>query len=223
MQRTGRLTVENKGNRTVEMMIYGSIGYDPFYGDGVSAEKFVKELKALNGVSTINLLINSEGGVVTEARAMYNQLVAHPARVNVIIDGFAASAASFLAMAGDHITIAEGALFMIHNARISMRSSQASDLLKTAKLLATIDETIRDTYAARTGIEAKQIEKWMDAETWMSGKEAYANGFADAISANHAQVAASTDRSVPWFNRAPIDIRPNRAAVIKLRERLIAR
>lgn len=224
MQKTGRLTIANKGNRVGEMMLYGSIGYDYLYGDGVSAATFAKELKALGNISTLNLRINSEGGVVTEARAMYNLLVQHPAKINVEIDGFAASAASFLAMAGDHITIAEGALFMIHNARAGRPggNGEAKDFRAMADVLDVVNDTIRETYVARTGIDAARMKRWMDAETWMSGKEALANGFVDAVSENRGQVAACTDvyKKVPWFVNEPKSLRPNRAAVIKLRERL---
>lgn len=211
----GTLSVKNRGNKSAEMSIYGPIGND-WYGDGVSAASFSKALKALGTVNTIDLRINSEGGVVTDARAMYNLLVQHDATVNVHIDGIAASAASFLAMAGDTITIAEGGFFMIHNAR-AVAAGEAGDFRKMADVLDLVNDTIRDTYIARTGIEANKVKSWMDKETWFSGVQAVEHGFCDEISENYQRVAACVTDIPPWFNGMPELIRPNRAKVLAFR------
>ena len=215
----GTLRVTNKTPKSAEMSIYGPIGKD-WYGDGVSAASFAKELKAIGNVGTINLRINSEGGVVTEARAMYNQLIQHSATVNIHIDGIAASAASFLAMAGDHITIAEGAFFMIHNAR-AVAIGGAEDMRKMADVLELVNETIRDTYTARTGVDYKKVKSWMDAETWFNGNQAVENGFADEVIKNYERVAACVDSMPPWFNTMPEIVRPNRAKVLALMGRSV--
>jgi ATP-dependent protease ClpP protease subunit len=51
----------------------------------------------------VDLHINSPGGFVFDAVAMFEALRAHPARVVTHIDGLAASAASYLALAGDEV------------------------------------------------------------------------------------------------------------------------
>jgi len=216
----GTLKVTAKGAKSAEMSIYGPIGSD-YYGDGVSAASFAKALKALGAVNTIDLRINSEGGVVTDARAMYNLLMQHDARVNVHIDGIAASAASFLAMAGDKITIAEGGFFMIHNAR-AVAIGEADDMRKMADVLDLVNDTIRDTYVARTGIDYKKMKSWMDKETWFSGVQAVENGFADEISENYTRVAACITDVPPWFSKMPEIIRPNRAKVLAFRRNQLA-
>src|SRR4051812_48224201 len=96
----------NKGNSAGEIYLYGIIGVskDNFFGiDGISAKDFADDLKSLGDVKTIDLRINSDGGVVDDARAIYNLLVSHSATINVHIDGIAASAASFVAMTGKTI------------------------------------------------------------------------------------------------------------------------
>jgi ATP-dependent Clp protease, protease subunit len=207
--------MKNKGNKTGEIWLYGTIG-ESFWGDGVSANQFRKDLAALGDVSSIDLRINSDGGVVTEARAMYNLLVQHKATINVHIDGIAASAASFLAMAGDTISIAEGGFFMIHNAR-GFAMGEAKDFEHMAEVLRTVNATITDTYVARTGIKRADITKWMDAETWFTGKEAVAKGFATEVVDNMA-VAACVDPTHTWLNQAklPKELRPNRVAAMKM-------
>src|SRR5688500_9703008 len=88
----GQYRMVNKANDRGEIWLYGIIGMD-WFGDGVTAKQFADDLKKLGKVQTIDLRINSDGGVVTDARAMYNLLVEHEAKVITHIDGIAASAA----------------------------------------------------------------------------------------------------------------------------------
>ncbi|WP_376993373.1 head maturation protease, ClpP-related [Azospirillum himalayense] len=201
--------IVNRGD-TGEIYIYGTIGAD-WFGEGVTAKQFTEDLKKLGNVKTIHLRINSEGGSVMDARAMYTQLVQHSARVIVHIDGWAASAASFLAMAGDEIEIAEGGFFMIHNAW-TVASGGADDLRRTADLLDSVNTTIRETYVARSKSDPDKVKKWMDDETYFSGPEAVAAGFADRIVEN-MKVAASV-KHPERFRNLPAALRPNRAAAV---------
>lgn len=191
-----------------EVWLYGLIGLD-FWGDGVTAKQFADDLKKLGNVSTIDLRLNSDGGVVTDARAMYNLLVEHKAKVHVHIDGIAASAASFLAMAGDEIEIAEGGFVMIHNA-YGVTKGQAEDHRRMADVLDAMNGTIRKTYCARTGNSDANLKKWMDAETWFDGNEAVANGFADRIVPNNMKAAAVRDPE--RFANLPAALQPREQA-----------
>jgi ATP-dependent protease ClpP protease subunit len=170
-----------------EIWLYGVIGSD-WFGDGVTAKQFAADLRALGDVSTIDLRVNSDGGLVTDARAMWTLLVEHKAKITTHIDGIAASAASFVALAGDEIIIAEGGFIMIHNARGGCYG-EAKDMRDAALVLELVNGTMRDTYAARTKQTTAQIEKWMNAETWFTGAEAVKYGFADRIVEN-VRVAA---------------------------------
>lgn len=213
---SGGYKMVNRGKDRAEIYVYGVIGVD-WFGEGVTAKQFAADLKKLGAVQTIDLRINSDGGVVTDARAMYNLLVEHKAKVITHIDGIAASAASFLAMAGEEIEIAEGGFFMIHNARM-MTFGEAEDFERAATVLRTVNDTIRETYAARTGQTAEKLKAWMDAETWFSGNEAVANGFATRVVAN-MKVAASLHRADQFVNM-PAVLRPRRAAALSLIERI---
>jgi len=200
-----RMRAKNKNEG--EIYLYGLIGRD-FWGDGISAKQFADDLKALGNVSRIDLRINSDGGFVDDARAMYNLLRDHKATIAVHIDGIAASAASFIAMAGNTIEIAEGGFVMIHNARMGV-VGEARDLRQAADILDMVNGTIRDTYVARTRQSAEQVTAWMDAETWFTGTEAVKHGFADKIVENLAAAAAISDPS--RFKNLPTALRPNRA------------
>jgi ATP-dependent protease ClpP protease subunit len=197
-----------KGNDSAEIYVYGPIGQD-WFGDGVSAKQFADDLKALGKVKTIDLRINSEGGSVFDGKAMYSLLNENPAKIIVHIDGLAASAASFLAMAGDEIEIAEGAFVMIHNAyMIAMGDARA--MRQAADMLDTVNNTIIDVYAARTKGKRKDITDMMDAETWMTGAEAVANGFADRMVEN-LKVAAcvKNPKALDAFKKIPASLKPN--------------
>jgi ATP-dependent Clp protease protease subunit len=199
-----------RGSDAAELYLYGVIGGD-FFGEGVTAKQVADDLKAFTKVKTIHLRINSEGGSVFEGKAIYSLLTQHPARVVAHIDGLAASAASFIAMAADEINIAEGAFVMIHNAH-GVCMGGADDMRSYANLLDAVNETIREVYVARTKQSAKDIAAWMDAETWMAGKEAVANGFADTVVESLKIAAQVSDPSK--YKHLPAALMPRRAAAV---------
>ncbi len=165
---------------------------------GVSAQSFVKELRTIEG--DINLRINSPGGDVFAARAMEQALREHAGKVVAYIDGYAASAASYLALAADEVQIAAGGFFMIHKAWTFAYGNE-HDLISTAGLLGKIDESLVGTYAAETGQDAQQLRDWMAAETWFNAEESVQYGFADSIAAGAVKDAAQWDLSA--YSKAP--------------------
>ncbi len=194
-----------------EIYLYGIIGQD-FWGDGVSAKQFADDLKGLGAVTSIDLRINSEGGDVFAGKSMYSLLAEHPARVTVHVDGLAASAASFIAMAGDDIQIAEGAFMMVHNARGGLFGT-SEDLRRHADLMDTVTDSIRDMYVARSGKSVAAVKKWMDEETWFTGQQAVDAGLADTVVEN-LRVAASV-RDPSKYRHLPDALLPRRATALQ--------
>jgi ATP-dependent Clp protease protease subunit len=194
-----------RGKDSAEIYLYGVIGAD-WFGDGVTAKQFADDLKSVGDVKTIDLRINSDGGDVFVGKTMYSLLNEHKAKIIVHIDGLAASAASFVAMAGDEIEIAEGGFVMIHNAYM-IAIGDAREMRRTADLLETVNNTIIDVYVARTKGERKAIAKMMDDETWMTGAEAVKNGFADKMVEN-LKVAAAVNHP-DRFKNIPSSLKPN--------------
>lgn len=168
-----------RGNRG-EIWLYDQVGAS-FFSDGVTAKSFQKDLAALGKVTTINLHINSPGGDVFDGFAIYNQLAHHPARIEVDIDGVAASIASIIAMAGDEIRIAKNAQLMIHNPR-GFAAGDEAEMQRVAALLRNVKANLVDTYRDRTGNTAEKLAAWMDEETWFSATAAVEHGFATAVS-----------------------------------------
>lgn len=188
-----------RGQAEADIFLYEDIG-ESFFG-GVTAKQFAAELKPLGSVQTLNIHINSNGGDVFDGLAIYNLLAQHPARVVSHIDGLAASIASVIAMAGDEIRISESGFIMIHNAAGGVLGG-ASDMRKMADLLDTVTASIADVYAERTSQEVPALRSMMDDETWFTGSEALAAGFADQMVTN-LHVAARVDPEKHKFKHAP--------------------
>src|SRR4051794_2069625 len=91
--------------------LYGTTG--DIFGDGTGfTDSDVLAALASIGRRDITVRINSGGGDAFQGIAIYNALQGHPGKVSVVVDGIAASAASVIAMAGDTITLRQGALLM---------------------------------------------------------------------------------------------------------------
>jgi ATP-dependent Clp protease, protease subunit len=177
------------GTETLELDIYSVIG-ESFWFDSVSANYVRRRLKENSKAKLIKLRINSDGGDVFDAAAIYADLQDHPARVEATITGLAASAATLIAMAADSIRIAEGAWFMIHNAW-GMATGSADKLESWAEVLRKTSATFADIYAKRSKLDRKKVVSLMDEETWMTAAEAKSFGFVDEVIAAKTKAAAS--------------------------------
>lgn len=186
----GRVRVNaDSGNDEAEILIYGDIGYG-WYDEGITGESITKEINAIEA-DTINVRINSGGGLVFEGMAIYNAIARHSAKIIVHVDSIAASIASVIAMAGDEIRIAEGAHIMIHKPW-SFAMGDAAAMRKEAEILDKLEKGIIDIYAARTDADRGELEAWVAAETWFTGQEAVDAGFADEMVPAKKKKAASS-------------------------------
>lgn len=180
--------------------IYDEIGFW-----GITADAFVKDLNKLTA-KTITLRLNTPGGSVFDGVAIYNALVNHPATINTHIDGLAASMGSIVALAGDKVHMAQNAQYMIHQPW-SMVIGDAATMRKEAEVLDKISAgSFVSTYAAKTGLQAEEINTMMDAETWLNADEAKERGFVDEITGK-AESAAKHDLS--HFARVPDELAGN--------------
>lgn len=159
--------------------MFDIIGEDFWSGGGVTAKRVASQLRAI-GDRPVEVQINSPGGDMFEGIAIYNVLREHPQSVTVKVMGMAASAASIIAMAGDTVEIGAASFIMIHNCWV-LAVGNRHDMRETAEWLEPFDQAMVDLYAARSGQDAKDIAKWMDAETFMSGSQAIERKFADAL------------------------------------------
>lgn len=163
-----------KAENAVEISIYDEIGMW-----GVNAKEFISELKQHAG-KVVTLTINSPGGSVFDALAIYNALRAHGSEITVKVMGVAASAASLIAMAGDKIIMPENTFMMIHNPMVGAYGN-ADEMRDMADVLDKIAASLIGTYVARTGMSEDDVKALLDAETWLNAEEAVAKGFATEL------------------------------------------
>jgi ATP-dependent Clp protease protease subunit len=181
-----------------EATVYLYDAIDSYYG--VNAEAFVKDFNAITA-PTIHLRINSPGGDVFDGRAIATAIAQHKSNVVAHVDGLAASAASYVAIAADSVEMAPGSFLMIHNAW-TFAFGNSEDLLSTAALLEKIDASLAADYSKKSGKAVAQIEQWMSDETWFTAEEAVAEGFADSIAEEQPEgVENAWDLSI--FDHAP--------------------
>jgi ATP-dependent protease ClpP protease subunit len=166
---------------SADLYVYDSIGKSFWDDSTVTAKQFVADLAALpESVKTIRVHVNSPGGDVFDAVAIANALKAHPAEIEVSIEGLAASAATIITMAGDRIRIVENGLVMVHNPHGFVYGT-AEDMRKIAGLLDKVRDSIVATYQWHSTLDAEALIALMDATTWMDADEALEKGFATEI------------------------------------------
>lgn len=128
----------------------------------------------------ITLEINSPGGYVDAGSEIYTALKEYPGKVTANIVGKACSAASWIALAADHVAMSPTAQMMIHRAS-GIAQGNVDDVNSQANALNELDQSFVDLYAKRTGKTKDEIYDMMKSNTWMNAKTAKANGFIDEI------------------------------------------
>jgi ATP-dependent protease ClpP protease subunit len=183
----------------VEMLCYGPIGSphnDPFE-PGITARDVASVLQGQNP-GRIILRVNSPGGDAFEGLAIYNLLSSHSAKVEVHVDGVAASAASVIAMAGDVVHMADNALLMVHDPW-TLAMGTADDMRSVADRLDMLADSLARTYAKRTGREPDEFRQLMAVETWFNAEQAVEMGLADK--AEEPMPMAAGPMPAAWFER----------------------
>lgn len=172
-QKKPEFRISNASDGATEIFLYDTIG--SWYG--IQSQDVVSALHGAKGAVTMH--INSPGGDVFEARAIATAINQH-GNVTAQIDGVAASAASYIALAAKQVNMADGAFLMIHRGW-TVAAGNAVDLAQTVDLLNKVDQSIANDYMKKTGKPRDEIMALMDAETWFTAQEAKAAGFIDSI------------------------------------------
>jgi ATP-dependent protease ClpP protease subunit len=195
------------GGNIIELydVIVSSDAEASWYG-GVSLQAFSKALNSMTG--DVALRINSPGGDVFAGIAMAQLMREYKGGdITAHVDGYAASAASLVAVAAKKCVMAPASMMMIHKAW-TFAIGNSDDLLETADLLDKIDGQLAETYAAKSGKPAAEFTAMMAKDTWFTPQEAIDAGLADELagdddekSKKSAQARALWDMSA--FENAP--------------------
>lgn len=187
-------------NGVATLRIYDYIDPDGGYW-GISANEFADALDAIEeDVTSIELLINSGGGSVWDGLAILNTLRSHPATVTARVDGVAASAASFIAVACDEVVMMPNSRLMIHDA-LGLCIGQAVDMREYADFLDDTSGNIAEIYATKTGGSVDEWRTLMTAKglmgQWYSAQEAVDVGLADRIGNASGEPEDRSDTPAP--------------------------
>lgn len=187
------------GDDDAELLLYGPIAQETWWGDEVTPLQFASELRACRG-KKLTVRINSEGGDVFAAQAIHSLLRSHDKPVTVTIDGLCASAATIIACAGDEVRMPRNAIYMIHNPMIGLFGQyNAEDLNSMISSLETVKEAIIEAYKRKVGEEQfANLSAMMDEETWLSAEEAKEYGLVDYI--DEEQVEAILNKGMLIVN-----------------------
>lgn len=189
------------GQGEADIYIYDEIGFW-----GVTAKQFVSDMNAMGDITHINLHINSPGGDVFEGIAIFNALKNHGAAITVYVDGVAASMASLIAMAGDTVIMPENAFMMIHKPW-GISGGDAEKMRTYAERLDKLESVMVPVYAQKTGKTTDEIAAMLADETWMSGAECLAHGFADQVTPAVKAMACIQSKRTEEFKKMPESIR----------------
>lgn len=159
--------------------ISGIIGWD------TEAQDFREALQRANG-DDVEIIINSPGGLVSDALEIYNLIRNYSGQTLVKLSGYAMSAASYIPLAANRVVAEDNAIYMIHNV-IGGVYGNHNEIIKYGETVRSMSKMLGKAYASRSGKSPEEIEQLMDAETYFFGDEMVEAGFVDEI------IATDTD------------------------------
>lgn len=171
------VVANSEADETV-LTIYGDIGESWWY-DSTSAadiDRALKEVKTAN----ITVRLNSPGGDAFDGITIYNRLKDHEAKVKIIVDGWACSAASIIAMAADELIMNTGAMMMVHEAWTVVAGSK-TDMQNTVNMMTKLDDSLLDIYMTKAKCTRDEMKQFVENETWFTASETIELGFATDI------------------------------------------
>ena len=178
--------------------IYDTIGSN-FWEEGITAKAFIEQLSMIDDSADIDCHISTNGGCTKEGTVMYNALVNRQGKTNVVVDGYAMSMGSVLAMAGKNsggtTKMVDNGFLFLHKP-ISSAYGNASDMRAMASTLDQIETALTKPYTEASGKTEEEISALLTANTWLDAAQALEMGFIDEILGSEATVEASFDKSL---------------------------
>ena len=146
-------------------------------GEGWWADITLGRVRRALGTGDVTLVLHSPGGDAAAGMAIAGALRRHKGKVRVEIDGMAASSASAIAVAGDELVMAPGALLMVHEPW-GFAVGTRRDFLELVRTLESFIGAYAVHYAANTPLTEQQATDAMEAVTWWTAPQAAALGIA---------------------------------------------
>ncbi|SHK92745.1 ATP-dependent Clp endopeptidase, proteolytic subunit ClpP [Chitinophaga jiangningensis] len=200
--------IQNNSNSHLDIYIDGAIVdaetqeiYEVWFGDttSVSFKSIREQINAANP-SSVKFHVNSPGGSVTDAMAIYDymqQLKRSGVKVDAIGIGLVASAGTYIVMGGEVPALTPNTWWMVHNAS-GWAWGDVNEVERQAATLRKFNNQIRDFYCEATGLSEQEITAMMDAETWMTAEEAVAKGFVKEVDNLSTSNVTNKVTAEPW-------------------------
>lgn len=215
-------------NQSQELMIYDVIMPNKWY-DGDTAVTPGEVLNFMKDAPTdLTVRINSMGGEVGSALAIYNRLLEHPGTVTTIVDGYAFSSAGWLALAGSNRMICNGGLFMMHNPYLYEKIDSMESIENVKNRWQSHRDSIVNIFTARTPMKAEEVTNLMSAETYMSAQEAVDKGLFNSVRNGKPDTAILNCLAIPpeALNKAEVprvSLNDIRLRALNLRKKFVTK
>ncbi|MFM2477376.1 ClpP-like prohead protease/major capsid protein fusion protein [Celerinatantimonas sp. MCCC 1A17872] len=165
----------NDDDEPVKVWLHGDIGaYD------IESIDLIQALQSIGGDQDVQLRVQSYGGSVYEGLALYNAIKAHKGKTIGIVDGVAASIASYILMACDEVQMPDNAKLMIHMPTMGAWGGEA-EMTNALTQLQNAKTTIAEAYVAKSGQSLEDVLSAMQSETWFTAQQAKDWGMIDAV------------------------------------------
>ena len=171
---------KNITNTSADLYFYGTIvdekEADWWTGEisktDVDTMELKDELEKLNGITDLNIYINSPGGSVFASSTMVSMLNRFKentgAKIHSFVDGLCASAATYLLMIADDVNFYKNSMMMIHKP-MSFAWGNANELQKEIDTLNTLEDNVMiPMYMNKSKVSEEEIKQLINEETWFS-------------------------------------------------------
>lgn len=176
-----KVTAQADKTKAARLDLFGVIG-GGFWEDGFDENAFKAAMGAVDDSQPLDIYINSPGGSVFAAMAIHSMISRHAGPVTITVAGLAASAATIITSAKNaRVIMPTGSMMMVHEARVSTDTTTADGLRNQAASLDKINESIRDIYRQKTGMDDEKLKALLKTDTFLTAVEAKELGFADEV------------------------------------------
>ena len=190
MTKFWNLKTNSDSTEAARLDLFGIIGADGFWVEGFDDASFKRDMEAVPADKALDIYINSDGGSVFAALAIYNMIKRHKGAVTITVAGMAASAATIItSVPNARVIMPAGSMMMVHAPSAYAGQANASQLRSLADTLDKVGGSIVDIYKQKTELSEQKLVEMMSTDTYLTASEAVELGFADEID-NGFQIAA---------------------------------
>lgn len=176
-----KFTAEADEKKAARLDLFGAVG-GGFWEEGFDEATFKNDMSVVGEDQALDIYINSHGGSVFTATAIYNLIARHKGAVTIHVAGLAASAATIITSAPNaKVIMPIGSMMLVHPVRLQAHGMTPEEMHKAAENLEKVRASVVDIYAKKTGQTSEKLLELMAVESYLTPDEAVELGFADEV------------------------------------------